>query len=179
MTDNTHFESIYHEFKSLVFNVCLHYVLNKEDAQDVAQEVFVKIYHNLHKYNPEAASLKTWIYRIAINQSLDFLKARKSQKRFGFLKSLFSTDSSEPIHDLRQVSHPGIEMEERESLENLLMIIQALPEKQKTAIILNKIEDRPQQEVAEIMCTSVKAVESLIQRAKTQIEKQLKKREGF
>ncbi len=179
MKDNPRFESVYHEFKSLVFNVCLHYVLNREDAQDVAQEVFVKIYHNLHKYNSEAASLKTWIYRIAINQSLDFLKARKSLKRFGFLTSLFGADSIEPVHDVGQVSHPGAEMEERESVENLLLIIQSLPEKQKTAIILNKIEDRPQQEVAEIMGTSVKAVESLIQRAKTQIEKQLKIREGF
>jgi RNA polymerase sigma-70 factor, ECF subfamily len=179
MTGNLKFESIYHQYKSLVFNVCLHYVLNREDAQDVTQEVFVKIYHNLHKYNPEAASLKTWIYRIAINQSLDFLKARKSQKRFGFLTSLFGASSNEPIHDVRQVSHPGIEMEEKESVENLLLIIQSLPEKQKTAIILTKIEDRPQQEVAEIMGTSVKAVESLIQRAKAQIEKQLKNREGL
>ncbi len=60
-----------------------------------------------------------------------------------------------------------------------MLIIQNLPEKQKTAIILTKIEDRPQQEVAEIMGTSVKAVESLIQRAKAQIEKQLKRSEGF
>lgn len=179
MTDNAHFESIYSEFKTLVFNVCLHYVLNREDAEDVTQEVFVKIYHNLYKYNPEAASLKTWLYRIAINQSLDFLKSRKSQKRFGFLTSLFRADSNEPIYDVGQISHPGLVMEERERVETLLLIIQGLPEKQKTAIILNKIEDRPQQEVAEIMNTSVKAVESLIQRAKVQIEKQLKIREGL
>lgn len=176
MKSREEFESIYNEHKTLVFNVCLHYVLNREDAQDVAQEVFVKIYHHLSQYNPETASLKTWIYRIAINQSLDFLKARKTKKRFGFMTSLFHPESNEPLHE---VSHPGIRMEDKESLESLLLIIHALPEKQKTAILLTKIEDRSQKEVAEIMNTSVKAVESLIQRGKQTIEKELKSREGI
>jgi RNA polymerase sigma-70 factor, ECF subfamily len=176
MKDEALFESIYKEYKNLVFNVCLHYVLNREDAQDVTQEVFVKIYHHLHQYNRETASLKTWIYRIAINQSLDFLKAKRTKKRFGFISSLFHPDSNEPIHDL---AHPGIAMEDKESLEELLLIIQSLPEKQKTAIILTKVEDRPQKEVAEIMDINVKAVESLLQRAKQTIEKKLNDKEGF
>ncbi len=176
MKDEAPFESIYKEYKNLVFNVCLHYVLNREDAQDIAQEVFVKIYHHLHQYKPETASLKTWIYRISINQSLDFLKAKKTKKRFGFITSLFHPDSNEPIHD---VAHPGIAMEDKESLEELLVIIQSLPEKQKTAIILTKIEDRPQKEVAEIMDINIKAVESLLQRAKQTIEEKLKDKEGF
>jgi RNA polymerase sigma-70 factor, ECF subfamily len=176
MKDEAPFESIYKEYKNLVFNVCLHYVLNREDAQDVTQEIFVKIYHHLHQYNPETASLKTWIYRIAINQSLDFLKAKRTKKRFGFISSLFHPDSNEPIQD---VAHPGVALEDKESLEELLLIIQSLPEKQKTAIILTKVEDRPQKEVAEIMDINVKAVESLLQRAKQAIEKKLKNKEGF
>lgn len=170
------FESIYNEYKNLVFNICLHYVLNKEDAQDTAQEAFVKIHHNLHRYNPELASLKTWIYRIAINQSLDFLKAKKTKRRFGFITSLFKSDSNEPIYD---VAHPGIAMGDREALEELLRIIYELPEKQKTAIILVKMEDRPQKEVAEIMKINIKAVESLLQRAKQTIEKKIRGKEGF
>ncbi|MCJ8163479.1 RNA polymerase sigma factor [Pontibacter sp. E15-1] len=179
MTSQAEFESIYSEYKSLVFNVCLHYVLNREDAQDLAQEVFVKIYHHLGQYDSETAYLKTWIYRIAINQSLDFLKAKKRKKRFGFITSLFHPESNELAHDVAKVSHPGVPLEEQESMEELLQIIYALPEKQKTAIILAKIEDRPQKEVAEIMHTSVKAVESLLQRAKQTIEKKLKGSEGF
>lgn len=176
MTRNVRFESVYHEYKNLVFNVCLHYVLNREDAQDVAQEVFVKIHNNIHHYDPNTASLKTWIYRIAINQSLDFLKAKKTKRRFGFITSLFHPDSNEPIYD---VAHPGIALEDKEALEGLLRIIYELPEKQKTAIILVKIENRPQKEVAEIMNLNIKAVESLLQRAKQTIEKKLKDREGF
>jgi len=179
MTRNERFESIYKEYKNLVFNVCLHYVMNREDAQDITQEVFVKIHYQLDQYNPELASLKTWIYRIAINQSLDFIKAKRTKKRFGFITSLFHPESNEPLHDVAQTSHPGIAMEDKEDLDELLRIIYALPENQKTAIILTKIEDRPQKEVAEIMNINLKAVESLLQRAKQNIEKNLNRREGI
>jgi RNA polymerase sigma-70 factor (ECF subfamily) len=179
MPDELHFEALYHEHKNLVYNLCLQYVLNAEDAQDITQEVFVKVYQHYHQYNPAAASLKTWIYRIAINQCLDFLKARKTKKRFGFITSLFQQGSGEPVEVAGHVNHPGIESENKEALQKLLQIIQTLPENQQTAIILSKIEDRPQKEVAEIMNTSVKAVESLLQRAKQTIQKKLTGSEGF
>lgn len=91
MTDNNDFEQIYKQYKELVYNVCLNYVLNTDDAQDVAQEVFIKVYKQLHQFDAKQASIKTWIYRIAINASLDFLKAMKTKKRFGFLVSIFDT----------------------------------------------------------------------------------------
>jgi RNA polymerase sigma-70 factor, ECF subfamily len=179
MANESHFETIYNEHKNLVYNMCLHYVLNAEDAQDITQEVFVKVYQRYHQYNEEAASLKTWICRIAINHCLDFLKSKKSKKRFGFLSALFHPDSNELVNDAIIINHPGIETEDKEALQNLLQIIYTLPENQKTAIILSKIEDRPQKEVAEIMNTSLKAVESLLQRAKQSIQKKLTNTEGF
>jgi RNA polymerase sigma-70 factor, ECF subfamily len=179
MIDETHFENIYHEHKTIVFNICLHYVLNIEDAQDITQEIFVKIHQRYHQYNAEAASLKTWICRIAINNCLDFLKAKKTKKRFGFLSNLFHADTNDPIKDAIDINHPGIETEDKEALQNLLQIIYTLPDNQKTVIILTKIEDRPQKEVAEIMNISLKAVESLLQRAKQTIQKKLSDGEGF
>lgn len=177
--EELHFETLYNEHKKLVYNMCLHYVLNAEDAEDIMQEVFVKVYQRYHQYDATAASEKTWICRIAINQSLDFLKSKKTRKRFGFISSLFQQDSNEPIKDLVGIDHPGIQSEDKEALQNLLLIIYSLPENQKTAIILSKIEDRPQKEVAEIMNTSIKAVESLLQRAKQTIQKKLTDTEGL
>lgn len=177
--DEAHFEHLYHEHKKLVYNMCLHYVLNPEDAQDITQEVFVKVYQRFQQYNPEVASIKTWICRIAINHSLDFLKSKKSKKRFGFVGSMFHQDSNDPVSDGAEINHPGVEAENKESLNRLLVIIYTLPAKQKTALILSKIEDRPQKEVAEIMNLSVKAVESLLQRAKQTIQKKLTDTEGF
>ncbi|MGB4837899.1 MAG: RNA polymerase sigma factor [Saprospiraceae bacterium] len=179
MANESHFETIYNEHKNIVFNMCLNYVLNPEDAQDITQEVFVKVHQRYHQYNAESATLKTWICRIAINHSLDFLKAKKTKKRFGFLTSLFHPETNEPIASAVELNHPGVQTEDKEAIESLLKIIYSLPENQKTAIILSKIEDRPQKEVAEIMDTSIKAVESLLQRAKQTIQKKLTESEGF
>lgn len=179
MVNDAHFESIYNEFKNLVYNLSLQYVLNTEDAQDITQEVFVKVYRQYHQYDSGKASLKTWIYRITINHCLDFLKTRKSKKGMGFFSALFHPSSNEPITDVSHINHPGIETEEKEALQNLLLIIQTLPKNQMTAIILSKIEDRSQKEVAIIMNISVKALESLLQRAKQSIKNKLHETEGF
>lgn len=173
MVQEVHFKKIYEEHKKLVYNMCLNYVLSRTDAEDIAQEVFVKVYHNYHTFNEEKASLKTWICRIAINQSLDFLKAKKAKKRLGFLSSIFYEDTNEPLKELVEVDHPGIQLEQKEEVDKILKIIYNLPENQKTAIILMKIEGRSQKEVAEIMDVSVKALESIIQRAKTNINSKL------
>lgn len=178
MIDEVYFEEIYTEYNKLVYNLSLQYVLSTEDARDITQEVFVKIYQHYNQFNPAKASLKTWIYRITINQNLDFLKSRQSKKRYGFITSLFHNDSNESVIAAETVDHPGLVAEHKEAMKRLLLIIQALPENQKTAIILSKIEDRPQKEVAEIMNISVKAVESLLQRAKQNIQKKLTDTEG-
>ncbi len=178
MISENDFDAIYHEHKRLVYNMCLHYVLQAEDAQDITQEVFVKVHQNYEKYKPEAASLKTWICQIAINHCLDFIKAKKTKKRRGFLQSIFGGENEQSIDLPSDVNHPGIEAEDKEGLQKLMLQIQSLPEHQQTAIILTKIEGRPQQEVAEIMETSLKAVESLLQRAKKNLQKMIEESEG-
>ena len=167
------FEQIYKGYKNLVYNLCLHYVLNPEDAQDITQEVFVKIYQRYHQYDAAAASLKTWICRITINHSLDFLKAKKTKKRFGFLTSLFHPETNEPIASTLNVNHPGVTTEDKEGLETLLRIIYSLPENQKTAFILSKIDGLSNAEISEIMLLSLSSVESLVFRAKTNLKDKL------
>jgi RNA polymerase sigma-70 factor (ECF subfamily) len=179
MITNDQFEAVYNEFKQLVYNLALNYTQHAEDAQDITQEVFVKIYRNYQKHDPETASLKTWIYQITINHCLDFIRSKKSKKRFGFISSLFKGDSNEPVVDAADFNHPGIAAEDKEELQQLLLLINELPGSQKTALILVKIENRTQKEVAEIMNTSVKAVESLLQRAKQTLAKKLNDREGL
>jgi RNA polymerase sigma-70 factor (ECF subfamily) len=75
------FQSIYKQYNLMVYNVGLHYLQNIEDAEEITQDVFIQIHGSLGTFN-EKSSLKTWIYRIAINKSLDFLKHKKSAKRF-------------------------------------------------------------------------------------------------
>jgi RNA polymerase sigma-70 factor (ECF subfamily) len=173
MLTNQQFEKIYDEFKSLVYTLALNYVQQADDAQDIAQEVFVKIYRHYHTHNPATASLKTWIYRITINHCLDFIRRKKSKKRFGVFSSLFNAETNEPVAVAGDFYHPGIAAEDKEDLQQLFRLINSLPVNQRTALILTRIEERPQTEVAEVMNISVKAVESLLQRAKQSLQKKL------
>jgi RNA polymerase sigma factor (sigma-70 family) len=165
------FDEIYRDYSKLVYNLTLSYVQNVEDAQDITQDVFIKIYKQLDRYDPASASLKTWIYRISVNTCLDFIKMKQSSKRFGFLTSLFRKDSGEPVISPADFNHPGIAAEHKDELRRLFHLINRLPENQKTALILSKIESHSQREIAQIMNISEKAVESLLQRAKQNLEK--------
>ncbi|MBK9801179.1 MAG: RNA polymerase sigma factor [Bacteroidetes bacterium] len=83
-------EELYKEHKNLVFNLALNYVQNVQDAEEITQDVFVTIHFSLHSFKAES-KITTWIYRITINKSLDFIKARQRKKRFAFITSLFTT----------------------------------------------------------------------------------------
>lgn len=166
------FEELYEEHKSLVYNLALQYVQNIEDAEEITQDVFVSAYHHLDSFNHDS-KISTWLYRITINKSLDFIKAKKRKKRFGFLTSLFHEDSSDVKYEVSDFNHPGIMLEQKEELENIFKNINSLPDNQKTALILLKIEEKSQKEAAEIMEITPKAVESLFQRAKNNLKKKI------
>jgi RNA polymerase sigma-70 factor (ECF subfamily) len=160
----------------MVFNLCLQYVQNTEDAEEICQDVFVKIYEALPKFQ-QAAAHSTWIYRIAINTSLDFIKKKKRKKRFALITSLFQ-DNNQPKFEEASFDHPGILLENKEGLKNIFSKMNSLPANQQTALILNKIERKSHAEIADIMLISVKAAESLVQRAKTNLLQKLQPNEG-
>jgi RNA polymerase sigma factor (sigma-70 family) len=170
------FEEIYHQHKGLVYNLCLNYLQNREEAEEATQDVFVKIHAKLSGFAGNS-SLKTWIYRITVNHCLDVLRARNRQNRFAFITHLFTGKEDKPL-EIPQFDHPGVLLEDREALENLFKKINELPENQRTALILKYLDDLPQREIADIMQLSEKAVESLLQRAKQNLEKKLKSSEG-
>ena len=100
------FDEIYFEHYKMVLNLALQYVQNTEDAEEITQDVFVKIFDNLNSFKKQS-SLKTWIYRMAINQSLDFIKAKNAQKR-SFLSSIFSINNSNFKFQPSNFNNPGI-----------------------------------------------------------------------
>lgn len=171
------FEEIYHQHKNRVFNLALQYVQNTQDAEEITQDVFVSVHQSLSNFKAQA-KISTWIYRITINKALDYTKASQRQKRFAFFTSLFHLNSNEVKHDKVEFNHPGVQLEHKEALHNLFKHINELPDKQKTVLILNKIEHQSLQEIAEIMNLSHKAVESLLQRARQNLSKKLKPSEG-
>ena len=118
----------------MVYNLCLHYLQQAQDAEEITQDVFVKVYQKRASFQGKS-SMKTWIYRIAVNQCLDFLKAQKRQKRLMMIKSIFGVDA-EKMRELPDFNHPGALLEGKEALGALFGKINQLPPQQKTAFIL-------------------------------------------
>ncbi|WP_264558744.1 RNA polymerase sigma factor [Flavobacterium sp. N2270] len=164
------FNSVYNEYHLLVYNVALNYVQNIEDAEEITQDVFLKVHESLSDFK-ENSSLKTWLYRITINQSLDFIKKKNSKKRF-FIFGKKSQNEFELIN-ISNFEHPGILLEQQEDAKVLFLVINSLPVNQKTAFILSKVDGLSNPEVSEIMEISISAVESLIFRAKKELKEKL------
>jgi RNA polymerase sigma factor (sigma-70 family) len=176
--DNAAFRQLYELFKDRVFNTCLSYLQQHEEAEEATQDVFIEVHHSAAKFKGNS-SVATWVYRIAVNKCLDRIRYRGRQKRFAFISGLFSNTSGELIYDPPTFDHPGIVAENKEKARILFGAIRQLPENQQTAFILKQAEGLSQREVASIMNISEKAVESLLQRAKMALRKILEKHEGF
>ena len=164
------FNVIYNEYHLLVYNVALNYVQNIEDAEEITQDVFLKVYHSLSDFK-ENSSIKTWLYRITINQSLDCIKSKNSKKRF-FIFGKKSQNDFE-LSNISNFEHPGILLEKQEDAKVLFSVINTLPENQKTAFILSKVDGLSNPEVSEIMGMSISAIESLLFRAKKELKEKL------
>jgi RNA polymerase sigma-70 factor (ECF subfamily) len=169
--DDSAFRELVDTRQGLVFNTVLGLLQNQEDAEDVTQEVFIKVFESIGQFKGGAA-LSTWIYRIAVTRSLEHLRMKKRKKRFAYLTSLFG-DDNEPLHEPKEFNHPGIQLDNREKGRILFREIAKLPENQKIAFVLHKVECLSYQEVADIMHTTVAAVESLIHRARQNLRKTL------
>lgn len=164
------FPELYSQHKSLVYNVALSYVQNIEDAEEITQDVFIQLFQSIDTFKQQS-TLKTWIYRITINKSLDFLKHKKSQKRF-FIFGKRSENEYE-IQNISNFEHPGILLENKEKSKMLFEVINQLNENQKTAFILSKIDGLSNPEISVIMELSISSIESLLFRAKDNLKKKL------
>lgn len=165
-------EKLFLLLKNGVFNVALSYTRNREDAEEITQDVFVEIYHSASTFKGDS-SVKTWAYRITINKSLDFIRYKNRKKRFALLTSLLSKETGEVKYHQPDFDHPGISLENKEKAQYLFAAIDKLPQNQQTAFILLKIEGMSQREAAETMQVNEKALESLYQRAKQNLRKTL------
>lgn len=149
-----------------IYNVVQSYVHNPEDTEEIVQDTILKVIKNLNNFQKES-TLKTWVYRIAINKSKDFLKYKNRKKRFGILFSMDDNTSESGLTlQVSNYDHPGKALESKEQIDILFKGINQLPKNQKLAITLMKLEQMSMKEVAEILDTSPKAVEGLITRAR-------------
>ncbi|HEX6427961.1 MAG TPA: RNA polymerase sigma factor [Niastella sp.] len=171
--DELAFKSLVANYQDLVYNTALGVVQNSEDAEDVAQEVFIQVFRSIDQFKGDAR-LSTWIYRITTTKALDHIRSRKRKKRFAFITSLFGAND-ELVHEPVDFQHPGVALDRKEQAALLFRMIEQLPDNQKVAFTLHKTEELSYQEIADIMQLSVSAVESLLFRARQNLRKLLEK----
>ncbi|WP_346858972.1 RNA polymerase sigma factor [uncultured Draconibacterium sp.] len=167
------FRKLVETHQKLVVNTCFGLVHNREDAEDIAQEVFIEVFRNIDRFRAES-KLSTWLYRIAVNRSLNHIRDNKKQKWF----QSFEDEVTEKSKKLQQLAtsksdHPEFELENKQRALILHEAIGSLPKNQQVAFTLSKYEELSYQEIAEIMELSVSSVESLLFRAKKGLQKKL------
>jgi RNA polymerase sigma-70 factor (ECF subfamily) len=157
--DPSAFEAIVLRYQDRIHNLCRYMLRDFRDAEDAAQDVFLKVFRSLKDFRPEA-SLYTWIYRIAVTTCLDYI--RKSRRE---------TLRNEPlVEDLpSDKPFPDRIYESKERTEAIQRALQKLPEKLRAAIVLKEIEELSYEEIAEVLHTSAGTVKSRISRARDKL----------
>ncbi|MEI8102366.1 MAG: RNA polymerase sigma factor [Chlorobium sp.] len=166
------FRSLVAEHQEMVLNTCYRFVFNRQDAEDLAQEVFVEVFRSLGQFREES-KLSTWIYRIAVTKSLDHLRRLNRKKRFSSLKRVIGLADTADDIAAPSKNNPAEELAGNERLTVLQNALDTLPESQKIAFLLSKQDGYSNQEIADILETSVSAVESLVHRAKKNLHNKL------
>ena len=164
--DEEAFETLVTRHQRNVLNLIYRYLGNAAQAEDAAQEVFLKLYRARHKYTPQAR-FSTWLYRITVNHCLNEIRARKSQPV-----------SISPIEELigegeRAAGAPDDRIRQTELRQAVMEAIDALPENQRMAVILARYEEMSYEEISKTMKTSLEAVRSLLHRAKESLQEKL------
>ncbi|MBO7661833.1 MAG: RNA polymerase sigma factor [Clostridia bacterium] len=165
--DEEAFEKLITPLEGLVWRVCWHYTGNREDASDCGQEAMVRVWRYLDGYRGDCA-FESWVYRIAANVCLDFLRRRKRERQV-------------PLEPMKEQGFdppdpaPGTEEQAvaREEKERLRSLIAQLPEEQRDALVLTQLEGKSYQEVAALLGVSEGTVKSRVNRARTRLKEQM------
>lgn len=169
----TAYSKLIDDFQQKVFATCISFVPNKEDAEDIAQDVFVEVFNSIGKFKGNS-KLSTWVYRVTTNKCLEFIRKKNTKKRFAFLQSIKGNEI--PLDKSKyftEMNHPGIILENKQKSETLFLAINQLSEDQRTVFTLSKIDGMSYKEIGDIINKSVSSVESLMFRAKKNLQKLL------
>jgi RNA polymerase sigma-70 factor (ECF subfamily) len=160
--DENAFTELVDRHRDAVVNLTYRYLGNQSDAEDLAQEVFLKVYRARARYEP-AAKFTTWLYRVAANACLNEVRDRR--RRPTFLASALDDAPASAANS------PVEEAERSELGERVRAALAELPERQRLALLLNKFHGLGYEEMAESLSMSVPAVKSLLVRARENVRR--------
>ena len=168
--DSVAWEQVVHEYSRRVYNLAYRFTGRHESAEDLTQEVFVRVYRSLEQYDPQAGDLANWLMRLARNLVIDDYRRRGRTP----------TDVGEDLtdHEYRLESHldspdRGVERQERSS--QVHVAISKLPPDLRECVILRDIEEMAYQEIVDILRIPVGTVKSRINRGRIELAKILRR----
>lgn len=169
--DEAAFRTLVARFQGRVYSTAFSLLRSAEEAEDVAQEVFVEVYQTIARFRGEA-TLSTWLYRLATSRALQHRRRQQARKRFAFFTSLLGF-TNQLLHEPPDHAHPQALLEGAQRLQALQWHIGRLPAQQQVAFTLRYEQDLSYSEIAAVLDTSVAAVESLLHRARHTLRQHL------
>ena len=163
------FRTLVERYQSRIYRTIFSLLRNPEEAEDVAQEVFVEVYQTIGRFRGEAA-LSTWLYRLATSRALKNRRRANAKKRFAYLTSLLGFDN-DVLHEPPDHAHPLALLEGQQQLQLLLAHLARLPDQQQVAFTLRHEQELSYEQIAAVLGTTVAAVESLLFRARQTLRK--------
>ncbi len=166
--DEQSFELLLQRYRTPLVNFIFRMVRSREQAEDLAQEVFIRVYRAREEYVP-SAKFTTWLFRIATNLALNSLRDHRHQKLEMSIDAPLSTDAENGDERTFEIAErrPTIEQEMVEQARKQMIrhAIEKLPEKQRAAVLLHKYQELDYAEIAKILSCSESALKSLLFRA--------------
>src|SRR5471032_1538675 len=172
--DSAAFEQLIKQYERQIFRTALHITQNREDAEDITQDVFFKAFQKLHQFQGNS-KFSTWLVRIAVNESLMRLRKRKTSKTVSMDEDVQTEDGSIPRDFAEWRPNPEQLYGQNELGDILRKTIQGLPPGFRTVFTLRDVENLSTEETAEALGLSVPAVKSRLLRARLQLRERLAK----
>ncbi len=165
--DTDAFETLVRRKTSKVYALCYRIIGNAEDAKDISQLVFLKLWENLEKYDPQYA-FDTWLYRMVTNVAIDFMRNKQSRDN--------AVNSNLRLVKTSADAEQGVIVQRKEVESVFNEIAAVLSPKQKTIFIMNQMEDLPSAQIAKILGCRESTVRNHLFNARKLMQEQLQKR---
>jgi RNA polymerase sigma-70 factor (ECF subfamily) len=168
------FEELVRRYDRNVFRIAQHITQNREDAEDVVQDAFLKAYENLPQFQGQS-KFYTWLVRIAVNEALMKLRRRRPERMVSLDEEVRTEEDSMPREIADWSPNPEQQYNQAELKDILGKTIQGLPPSFRTVFVLRDVEGLSTEETAEALSLSIPAVKSRLLRARLQLRERLNK----
>ena len=170
--DQEAFSELVRKYQKRVYYLAYGMLGNREDALDIAQEAFLKAFRSLKGFQG-GGGFYTWLYRIAYNLSIDFMRKEWRKKNLEYRDNQDLTEEEDPVIRVPSSSHPGQEMAQKELNRVIMDAIQSLPEQHRSVILLREIEGLSYEDIAKTLGIRKGTVMSRLHYARQELQKNL------